>query len=197
VGVGDRPAEEPRSRPNKEDKDIWLLALRRRGTRASSRATRAARHGRDWSPTGKQLLIRSARPSSGFYELSGGDAHAVTRLSAGRRGGLSPDGRWIAFKAARYTRSAEATDACNKERGEKAREEEWDKARIVDPSFARHWSEWKEGSVSNVFVMPAGAGRPADVTRDALRTRTGPPSGMGGGRRLPLHAGRRFCLIFS
>ncbi|HET7786018.1 MAG TPA: S9 family peptidase, partial [Myxococcales bacterium] len=54
-------------------------------------------------------------------------------------------------------------DACNKEREEK-REKSGVHARIVNHLFARHWTEWKEGKRTHVFVMPAAGGPARDAT---------------------------------
>src|SRR6266850_331446 len=145
---------------NKDDKDIWLLPLAGGPARQFTRNAHSE-HAR-WSPDGKQLLI-VREGQLWIYELSGGDAHAVTRLSGGADAGVfSPDGRWIAFSSEVYPQCG-GNDACNKERAEKA-EKSGIKARIVDHLFARHWSEWKEGKRTHVFVMPAGGGPARDVT---------------------------------
>src|SRR6266850_332885 len=65
---------------NKDDKDIWLLPLAGGPARQFTRNAHSE-HAR-WSPDGKQLLI-VREGQLWIYELSGGDAHPVTRLSGG------------------------------------------------------------------------------------------------------------------
>ena len=54
-------------------------------------------------------------------------------------------------------------DACNKKRADD-REKSGVKARIIDRLFARHWTEWKDGKRTHLFVMPASGGPARDVT---------------------------------
>jgi len=145
---------------NKDDKDIWLLSLPSGQPRQFTRNGRSE-HAR-WSPDSRQLLI--VRESQlWLYDLNGGDAHAITALSGGADAGVfSPDGRWIAFSSEVYPQCG-GNDACNKERKEQ-HDKSGVQARIVDHLFARHWTEWKEGKRTHVFVMPSGGGPVRDVT---------------------------------
>src|SRR3954463_11607369 len=145
---------------NKDDKDIWLLPLSGGQPRQFTRNGRSE-HAR-WAPDGRQLLI-VREGQLWIYELSGGDAHAITSLSGGADAGVfSPDGGWIAFTSDVYPQCG-GNDACNKERAEQ-REKSGIKARVVDHLFARHWTEWKEGKRSHVFTVPAAGGTPRDLT---------------------------------
>jgi len=145
---------------NKDDKDIWLVPVAGGAPRQFTRNARSE-HAR-WSPDGKQLLI-VREGQLWLYELAGGDGREITRLSGGADGGIfSPDGRWIAFTSDVYPQCS-GNDACNKERTEKA-EKSGIRARIIDHLFARHWSEWKEGKRTHLFLMPAPSGPPRDVT---------------------------------
>jgi dipeptidyl aminopeptidase/acylaminoacyl peptidase len=145
---------------NKDDKDIWLLPLPEGPGRQFTRNARSE-HAR-WSPDGKQVLV--VREGQLWkYALDGGDAQQITTLSGGADGGIySPDGRWIAFTSEVYPQCG-GNDACNKERAGK-REKSGVQARIVDHLFARHWTEWKEGKRTHVFVMPSTGGAARDVT---------------------------------
>src|SRR3954471_10669482 len=145
---------------NKDDKDIWLLPLSGGQPRQFTRNGRSE-HAR-WAPDGRQLLI-VREGQLWIYELSGGDAHAITSLSGGADAGVfSPDGRWGAFSSD-VSPQSRGNDACNKEHAEQ-REKSGIKARVVDHLFARHWTDWKEGKRTHVFVMPSAGGPARDVT---------------------------------
>ncbi|OLD09562.1 MAG: hypothetical protein AUI90_03820 [Deltaproteobacteria bacterium 13_1_40CM_3_69_14] len=145
---------------NKDDKDIWLLSLPAGQPRQLTRNTQSE-HGR-WSPDGKQLVV--VRDGQlWLHDLNGGDARQITALSGGADAAVfSPDGRSIAFSSEVYPQCG-GDDACNKERKEQ-RERSGVQARIVDHLFARHWTEWKDGKRTHVFVMPASGGPARDVT---------------------------------
>src|SRR2546422_4185790 len=145
---------------NKDDKDIWLLSLPAGQPRQLTRNTQSE-HGR-WSPDGKQLVV--VRDGQlWLHDLNGGDARQITALSGGADAAVfSPDGRSIAFSSEVYPQCG-GDDARNKERKEQ-RERSGVQARIVDHLFARHWTEWKDGKRTHVFVMPAGGGPPPDLT---------------------------------
>ncbi|HTO97550.1 MAG TPA: S9 family peptidase [Myxococcales bacterium] len=145
---------------NKDEKDIWLLPLPSGPARQFTR-NGTSEHAR-WSPDGKRILIvRDGQLWS--YPLEGGDGQQITSLSGGADGGVySPDGRFVAFTSEVYPQ-CQGDEACNKDRAEK-REKSGVHARIVDHLFARHWTEWKEGRRTHVFVMPAAGGPARDVT---------------------------------
>ena len=145
---------------NKDDKDIWLLPLHGGEARQFTRNAKSE-HAR-WSPDGKRILI-VREGQLWLYDLSGGDGRKLTALTGGADGGVfSPDGRFIAFTSEVYPECG-GNDACNKEREEK-REKSGVHARIVNHLFARHWTEWKEGKRTHVFVMPAAGGPARDAT---------------------------------
>jgi dipeptidyl aminopeptidase/acylaminoacyl peptidase len=143
---------------NRDTKDIWLLPLHGGEPRQFTRNGKSE-HAR-WSPDGRQLLI--VRESQlWLYTLDGGDARQLTSLSTGADGGIfSPDGRSVAFTSEVYPQCTD--DECNK--GVAAERARGSKARVVDHLFARHWTEWKEGKRSHLFVMRSIGGTPRDLT---------------------------------
>src|SRR5260221_6146470 len=143
---------------NRDQKDIWLLSL------PGGEAKQFTRNGKSeharWSPDGRSLLI-GRESQLWLYPLEGGDPKQVTTLSTGADGGIfSPDGRWIAFTSEVYPGCAD--DACNKKRAEE--HEKAPKARVVDHLFARHWTEWKEGKRTHIFIQSSAGGPARDVT---------------------------------
>src|SRR6266851_3168652 len=156
---------------NRDVKDVWLQPL------AGGPARQFTRDGRSehprWSPDGKQLLVVSQRAGQDqaqlwLYDLAdGGDPRQVTSLFFGADAGVwSPDGRWIAYTSEVYPGCAgdtAAVDACDRKRFEERKASKVE-ARIVDHLFARHWTEWKDGKRTHVFVQPAQGGPARDLT---------------------------------
>src|SRR3989441_5138937 len=156
---------------NRDVKDVWLQPLAGVAARQFTRDGRSE-HPR-WSPDGKQLLVVSQRAGQEQAQLwsydlgSGGDPRQVTSLFFGADAGVwSPDGRWIAYTSEVYPRCAgdtAAVDACDRKRFEERKGSKVE-ARIVDHLFARHWTEWKDGKRTHVFVQPAQGGPARDLT---------------------------------
>ena len=125
-------------------KYIWLIPLQGGEPRQFTRNTRSE-HAR-WSPDGKHLLVvREDR--LWLYDLVGGDPRQLTTMEAAE-GAFSPSGRFIAF-----TSDVGPTPP-----------PEGPKARIIDHLFARHWTQWKEGKRTHIFVQAVSGGAPRDVT---------------------------------
>jgi dipeptidyl aminopeptidase/acylaminoacyl peptidase len=169
---------------NKDLKDIWLLPLHGGEARQFTRNGKSE-HAR-WSPDGKQILV-TRDGQLWLYALDGGDGEKITSLSTGADGGIfSPDGKAIAFTSdvypqctpdgSRQRAASEETalpatggartraaleDACNK--GVAEERAKGTKARIVDHLFARHWTEWKEGKRTHLFVLTPNS-EPRDLT---------------------------------
>ena len=144
---------------NRDVKDIWLLPLKGGEPRQFTRNGKSE-HAR-WSPDGRQLLI-TREGQLWLYTLDGGDARQLTFLSTGAEGGIfSNDGRSIAFTSDVFPQCTD--DKCNAATAAE-RANGGIKARVIDHLFARHWSEWKEGKRTHLFLMSALGGNPHDVT---------------------------------
>ncbi|HEX4384718.1 MAG TPA: hypothetical protein VH083_17280, partial [Myxococcales bacterium] len=144
---------------NRDVKDIWLLPLKG-GTARQFTRNGKSEHAR-WSPDSRQLLI-TREGQLWLYTLDGGDARQLTFLSTGADGGIfSNDGKTIAFTSDVFPQCAD--DKCNAATAAD-RANGGIKARVVDHLFARHWTEWKEGKRSHMFLMSALGGNPRDVT---------------------------------
>ncbi len=117
-----------------------------------------------WDPDGKTIWFLSSRSDSSQVwriRIDGGEALQVTDepLDVGNLV-VAPDGKHIAF-------TMEVFPDCNgpAETKKKLDEKEENKAtgRMYDKLFIRHWSSWKDGRRSHLFVMPAEGGEAVDV----------------------------------
>jgi dipeptidyl aminopeptidase/acylaminoacyl peptidase len=163
---------------NTRNNDIWI------GQLAGGRPVKIAGTDRSedrprWSPDGKQLAFVSNReggPQVWVIPASGGEARKLTSIATGASGiTWSPDGKWIAFVSEVFPACADA--ACN-ERELKARDESKVKAYLADGLMFRHWTAWREGTYSHLFIMPAdGSAAPRDLTPGASDV---PPFSLGG-----------------
>jgi dipeptidyl aminopeptidase/acylaminoacyl peptidase len=133
-----------------------------------------------WSPSGRQIAFVSSRDGGSqlwVVEATAGGAPRKLTSLATEAAGLkwSPDGRWLLFVSDVYP---ECTDlACNEQ---KLRERETSKVRahVVDELLFRHWTSWKDGRVSHLFLVPAdGSIPPRDLTPGSSAV---PPFSLGG-----------------
>lgn len=153
---------------NRDLKDVWLAPFA--GPGAARKLTRDGKSENPrWSPDGRKLLFTSARAASGqlfLLDLSGGDPVQLTSLANGADGGVfSPDGQRIAFTSEVHPScdAAPSPDECNRKRAAEAAANPV-KARLADRLFVRHWTEWREGKRTHLFVVPAAGGSPRDLT---------------------------------
>jgi dipeptidyl aminopeptidase/acylaminoacyl peptidase len=163
---------------NTRNNDIWVIPaaggppVKLAGTEKSEDRPR-------WSPDGRQLAFVSTRdggPQIWAIPAAGGEARKLTSIAAGVSGVTwSPDGKWLAFVSDVFPACADA--ACN-ERELKARESSKVKAHLADGLMYRHWTAWKDGVVSHLFIVPAdGSAAPRDLTPGSADV---PPFSLGG-----------------
>ena len=150
---------------NRDTRDIWLIPLSGKSAPLQFTRNGHSEHAR-FSPDGKSLLVQRDG-QLWLYDLAGGDPRQVTSLSGGAQAGVfSPSGRFIAYQSDVYPGCAgqtEEVDDCDKRRAAEV-ESAGVKARVIDHLFARHWTEWKEGKRTHLFIQPATGGQARDVT---------------------------------
>jgi len=153
---------------NRDLKDIWMVGLPTGQVRAFTRDGHSE-HAR-FSPDGRHLLLTRTGDTAQLYLYdleTPGDPQRLTNLWGGAEGGVfSPDGHLIAFTSEVYPGCKGATselDACNRKLAEE-HEQSKVRARVVDHLFARHWTEWKEGRRTHLFVQALSGGPARDLT---------------------------------
>ena len=127
-----------------------------------------------WSPDGRRIASTSGG-QVWTMKPDGSDREQVTNISTGAADPVwSPDGRLIAFASDIYPDCAD--DACNRRRAE---EEEKNpvKAHVATDLLYRHWTDWKGGRRTHVFVVPSSGGAPRDMTPGNWDA---PPFSLGG-----------------
>ncbi len=149
----------------KRTTQIWLVELASGQTRALTSGT-ATDHSPRFSPDGKSLAFVSTRDGDAniyLIALDGGESRPVTHISTGVSDPVwSPDGKWIAFSTDVYPECA-ADEACNKRTAER-----WQKgplrAHMADALLYRHWTSWKDGTRTHIFLADVASGVVRDVT---------------------------------
>jgi dipeptidyl aminopeptidase/acylaminoacyl peptidase len=128
-----------------------------------------------WSPDGKRIaFVRGGQIHT--MDTTGGDVKKITTISTGAGDPVwSPDGRLIAFVSDIYPDCAD--DACNQKRDADA-EASKVKAKTIDRLLYRHWTAFKDGKRTHVFVVTSDGSAPArDMTPGDFDA---PPFSLGG-----------------
>jgi dipeptidyl aminopeptidase/acylaminoacyl peptidase len=114
-----------------------------------------------WSPDGRRLAFVTGG-QVWTMNTDGSDPKQLTNISTGAADPVwSPDGRMIAFASDVYADCAD--DACNRARDEEA-EKNVVKAHVANSLLYRHWTEWKNGKRTHVFVVGLDGGAARDLT---------------------------------
>ena len=144
---------------------IWMMAIDGQGARQLTSGEKGE-NSPLFSPDGKWILYISSKddgPQIYLMPTAGGEAKKLTSISTGVSDPLwSPDGKWIAFSSEVYPECG-GDDACNKRTADT-----WSKgplkAHSADSLLYRHWTEWKDGTRTHIFLANAATGETTDIT---------------------------------
>ena len=149
----------------KRPTQIWLMDADGRNARQITQGDKSSASP-IFSPDGRWIAFISARDGgSNLYVMpaTGGEARRVTNISTGVADPVwSPDSRSLAFSTDVYP-ECNGDDSCNKRISEA-----WSngplKAHMADSLLYRHWTEWKDGLRTHIFLADVASGSVKDLT---------------------------------
>jgi dipeptidyl aminopeptidase/acylaminoacyl peptidase len=150
----------------KQVKNLWRIDAdggnARRLTTSDAQDSDAA-----YSPDGRWIGFLSTRAGESqlfLLPVDGGEPQKKTDVPGGvGEFVFSPDGKRVVFPADVYLECG-ADMACNRKLAD-AREKTKIKAHLADSLLFRHWTDWKDGKRTHLFMMDlSSAGDPRDLT---------------------------------
>jgi dipeptidyl aminopeptidase/acylaminoacyl peptidase len=162
---------------NRRTTQIYMVSAKGGEARQLTREKTSSSQPR-WSPDGSRLAFISARdgaPQIWTMDASGGNLKKISNVALGADNPVwSPDGKLLAFTSEVY---ADCPDNdCNARRDEQAAASKV-KAKIADRLLYRHWTTWKEGKRSHLFIVAGEGGSARDMTPGDYDA---PPFSLGG-----------------
>ena len=160
---------------NRGTSQVYLLDLEQGGRRQLT--SQGSNFQARWSPDGKRIALLSTRngaPQVFVLPTDGGEARQVTAVDGGVSNmAWSPTGDHFSFTA------DVKLDADLLDRHPDLPEAN---ARVFDSLLIRHWDQWKDGTYSHLFVVPADGGQARDLmAKERFDT---PVKPFGGGEQI-------------
>ena len=146
-----------------------------------------------WSPDGKSLLFLSTRhegPQAWLLPLAGGEPTQVTHFTTGVSDAVwTSDGKHIVFTSDVFPECGADGD-CNKKIDESVSSGPI-QAHMADHLLYRHWTSWKDGRRSHVFVYDIDAKKYTDLSPGDYDA---PVFSLGGGGVAVSPDGKEVCF---
>jgi len=144
---------------------IWMMGVDGQGARQLTNGEKGE-SSPVFSPDGKWISFVSSKdggPQLYVMPATGGEAKKITKISTGVSDTLwSPDSKWIAFSSDVYPECG-GDDACNQKISDT-----WSKgplkAHSADSLLYRHWTDWKDGTRTHIFIANTETGETKDLT---------------------------------
>jgi dipeptidyl aminopeptidase/acylaminoacyl peptidase len=145
---------------------LWLAGADGSGARPLTQTDKTDSDAH-WSPDGSRVAFVSNRDGTSQIWIIPSDAGEARKLTSFPPGVSdivwSPDGRRLAFSADVDPRCDSSDEACQKKSAEAA-EKNKVRAHMADHLLYRHWTDWKDGHRTHVFVADAESGAVRDLT---------------------------------
>lgn len=144
---------------------IWIMDTDGRNARQLTNSSQGE-SSPVFSPDGRSIAFISSKDGdSNIYVMpsSGGEWRRLTNISTGVSGLVwSPDSKQIAFSTDVYPECGGDVE-CNKKIAAR-----WEKGRLrahsADSLLYRHWTAWKDGTRTHIFLATVGSGEIRDLT---------------------------------
>lgn len=155
---------EPRVEENKFASHLWIVSTDGGAPRQLTTHEKNDSHPK-WSPDSKSISFLSTRSGSQqiwILPAEGGEAHQLTTLSTEADNQMwSSDGKNILFTSDVWPDLAD--DTAQKKRADE-QESSGVKAQVIDHLLHRHWTEWRHGKRTHVFITSVSTNAPRDLT---------------------------------